>query len=671
MSNLITNKFREHLGEQLIESITEPANNVYYLLASKHTPYSEGDNEIPIPNDSFIDTEQLVYQEGIFAKKITSSDISLMISKREWTANTVYDAYDQTDNELFDRQFYVYVDQGSTYYVYKCLDNNRGSKSIERPESISESACNFITTSDGYVWKLMYKLPDQEFEKFATDFYMPVRTSSNVSSASVSGAIDAIKIVDSGSSYVAKHSGRFQVDDLRELIPFFSGNTTTYRLSNTASSNSNFYVGSAIYIDSGSGAGQLRSITEYISSSRVIVVNTAFTTAPSDDSTYIIAPNIIITGDGTGAVGYATVSSNSTVNNFISKINIVSRGTNYTYADAIVTGNTAGESNNAILKAIIPPIGGHGKDAPSELGVKAVGISVSFNNSESGYIPVENDYRKLIVLKDPLIDNVTLSIENETGIFSTGETIYQVDYKTLTGTVSGNTTTTNIRGVGTQLSKSLSPGDKVIITDTLTELSCLRTIDSVTNSTFVALTDELPFTTSFATIAAASVLATGVKIGNSSPYLTMSNTEPKFTTGKVIIGGSSGAIADVTGINVNEKNYNNWTTLDNRTRISYTSSSGTIEEDSKVYQSLESVSNAYYHSSNNTYVFLTSEKGVINADPNDPLFQSNGSANFTLGSVKYTPDIVKGTGKVLYIENTDPISRSISQSETVKLIIKF
>lgn len=671
MSNLITNKLREHVCGQLIESIIEPANNVYYLLASKHTPYANGDSFIPTPQDSFIEVEQKIYEEGIFAKKVNYSDVMSVVSKHVWSSNTIYDTYDHEDEELFSKQFYVAVDGGSTYYIYKCLDNNRGVASIEQPASTSESACSFITTSDGYTWKLMYTMSEGAFEKFATDDYMPVTTSANVAGNTVSGAIDVIKIESVGSNYVAQLTGQFQVDDLREAIPAVTGNTTTYRLTTSASANANFYTSSAIYISSGTGAGQIRSINSYNPSTRVAVVNTAFTVAPSSDSTYIISPNVIINGDGTGATAYATVSSNSSVNNFISKVNMISRGSGYTYATAVVAGNTGGVSNNAVLRVIVPPVGGHGKDALNELGVKGLGISVSYNTNESGFITVENDYRKLALIKDPLINNVTLTLDNEVGTFTTGETVYQISYKTLVGTSSGNTTTTTIAGTGTQFDNALLPGDYVYITDTVTNLSCIRVVDAITNATTLSLTDELPFITSFATLAHATIIANGVKTGNSSPYLTMSNATPKFITGKTIVGGSSGAVAEVTGIDVNEKSYNNWSTLDNRTRIAYTALSGSIPEDSPVYQTFTEVSNASFHSANNTYVFLTSEKGTINADPSDPLQQANGSGFYTLGSIKYPPDIVKGSGQVLYIENNSPISRSISQSETIRLVIKL
>jgi len=349
MTALITEKLKEHVANQILESLTEPANNIYYVVAAKHTPYAN-DDATPIPQQSAQETIFSVYQESIFGKKVNTADICMVAPKYIWTANTVYNMYDDQDNDLLNKRFFVAVDGGATYYVYKVLDNNRGVASTEQPTNTSESACNFVTTADGYTWKLMYKVPEATFEKFATADYMPVFTSANVAGNTVSGALDVIKIANTGSNYVATLTGQFQSNDVRESIPSYSGNTTTYRLAENASSNNEFYTSSALYITSGTGAGQIRSIINYSGGNRVAVVNTAFSTPPDNTSQYAIAPRVIVLGDGSGATGYATVSSNATVNNFISKINIVSRGSGYTYASATVVGNTGGISNTAVIR---------------------------------------------------------------------------------------------------------------------------------------------------------------------------------------------------------------------------------------------------------------------------------------------------------------------------------
>jgi len=674
MATLVSKKLKRHLADQFIESITEPANNVYYMVASKHTDYANNASNTHVPLDTNKETEIDVYEEGIFGKKVSDSDVYNLIPKYMWTSNTVYTPYEH-DVDLEGKTFYAAVDGGSTYYVYKCLDNNGGVAANDQPSSTNESACNFITSSDGYTWKLMYTLPEATFEKFATDDFMPVKTSANVSGNTVGGAIDVVKITDNGSGYLTSFTGTFQVDDLRTSIPGISGNTTTYRLANTASSNTDFYKNSALYISSGTGSGQLKRITSYTSSSRVIVVNSAFTTAPDSTSTYTIGPDITIDGDGTGFKAYATIASNSTVNNYISKINVVDRGSGYTYANPTISGNTGGTSNTASVKVIIPPVDGHGKDAPKELLSKELGVSLTYTTNESGFITVENDYKKFIMIKDPLFDGVNLQVNNATGTFTTSDTITQISYKTLRGTVTGNTTSTTITGTNTELDKALDSGDKVYILDLTANTSTLATIDSVTNSTSATLTANLAFATGAAQarIAYAEVEAEGLFSGNALPNMTLGNCEPKFTTGSFIIGSTTGYTATINAISVGEKTYNNWNTFDNRFRIAYSSNTGLMPEDAKVYQTSNDAdgSNAFFHSANSTYIFLTSVKGTINADANDPINEVDGSATFTLGTTKYNSDMVKGSGEVMYVENITPVSRSGSQSETVKFILSF
>lgn len=670
--SIVTNKFRIHLAQQFVESFTETANNTYYLVASKHTPYSNGDATIPSPGDNNTELEVDIYDDGIFGKKITDSDVNLMIPKYVWTSNTVYDYYDPDDSNLFSKQFYVVRDGGTQYFIYKCLDNNFGAPSTEQPSDTTESACNFITTADGYTWKLMYKVNEATFEKFATDDLMPVYTSANVSGNTTSGSIDIIRISNTGSGYIATLSGQFNTDDLRTSIPAYSGNNTTYRLATGASSNNDFYVGSALYISGGTGQGQVRRIVDYISTNRVAVINAAFSVAPSTDSTYTVAPSVTIQGDGTGASAFATVTSNSSVNNFISKINIVTRGSGYTWATATVTGNTGGISNNATVKLILPPTGGHGFDAISELGAKSVCISSTFNKTESGYITVENDYRKVSILKDPLFKNVHMTLDTEYGAFTAGETVYQADVKGLAGFVSGNTTTNVITGVNTVLDKGLKAGDYVIITDSALGNSIFNTISSVTNSTYLTLTSNLTVDIVSGRISHLSILASGIKDGNSSPYISLKNATPKFVLSKLIIGADSGATANVTAIDVTDKNFNNWNTFDNRAKISYSGvSGGMIPEDKQIYQTDATLSNAYFHSSNSTFVFITRERGLINADPSEPIRMMVGSNSVTLGSTKYTSDIVRSSGQVLYVENSNPITRNSDQSETIRLVLNF
>lgn len=676
MSKILTSKISNMMAELFINSVSSSTNSTYYIAAGKHTAYASGDDNIPVPVDS-VSTTYLNYEkELIFGKKVGASDVVKMIARNDWVANTVYTAYDQNDSTLFtDKDFYVGALNGAEYCVYKVLDNNSGAASTVKPASTSESAVNF-STSDSYKYKLMYKISSDQLSKFATDEYIPVYTSSNVVANNVTsnadGAIDNIKVINKGSNYVATITGQFNADDIRNFIPTVIGDDTTYRLGALAASNTNFYTGSAIYIKAGTGAGQIKSITSYDAATRVIRVDSAFETALSSDSEYIVAPRVVVRGDATSnTLAYANVSSNSSVTGFINDIQIINRGTGYTYADAVVVGNTGGVSNTATLQVVIPPVGGHGSDPALELGCKTACISVTFANTESGFLSTDNDFRQFSLMRDPLFSSVTFTIADSTGTFTSGETINQVDYKILSGTVTSNTSNNTIVGSDTDFTQSLAVGDKIIIIDSTETTRYLTTVQTITNTTHISISSNTPFNTVTGTVAYVDVLATATKSGNSFPYITANNVQPKFVTGKRVIGSSSGAWANVSAINVQDKNYNNWNTFDNRSRISYTANSGVFANDAIVYQEDISQSNAYFHSANSSYLFLTSDKGPVTANPLSLLVEEGGGAAYTLGSVKYVPDIQTGSGQVLYIENSSPITRSNTQSETIKLMLNF
>lgn len=661
---LVSKKFNNHLAQQFIESITEPANNVYYMVASKHTQYTGGDDTIPQPYDTVEETELNLYNEMIFGKKVTSSDVSRMIPRYDYdeTGNTVYDKYDHRDTDLFSKQFYVTHTDGSNYFVYKVLDNNNGAPSTQKPTDTDETACNFITTADNYVWKYMYKMSVSDFEKFATDNYMPVVTSANTAAAANSGAIDVVVVANVGSNYIATLNGTLNTTDIRDAIS--GGNTTTYKLGSNASSNTGHYVGSGLYFP---GTGEIRKIVTYTGSTKVAVVNSAFTSAPGAGDNYYVRPVIEISGDGSGAVGYAEVDS---TNNHITRIKMVTRGSNYTYATAVANGFTGGIAYSANLIPIIPPVNGHGTDAESELGASLLGISVDFTNSEGGFVSVENDFRKIGLIKDPQFKNVVFTLGDDQGTFVTGETIHQINYKTLSGSVTTSTSSTTVTGTDTDFVAHLSLNDKVLLQDPINKVQSLRTVSGITNTTSITVNTAPSFSVTGGTISYATVLCSGVKTGNVSPYLTASNVEPKFAIGKRIIGASSGAFANITAIAVNEKSYNNWSTFDNRLRMSYSANTNLMSEDALVYQVSSAITNAYFHSANSTYIFLTNEKGTLSTDSGVGSI-TDGSASFTPGGVRYEPDIRKGSGQLIYIENTDPISRSGSQSETIKIVMNF
>ena len=340
MPAIITNKFRINNAEQFSESFSEASPEVYYLGIGRPQAFAtqtrgdlrtenQGTDSAAItPADSVIE-EFNTFDDLLAVKKITTSDTSFVIPRRNWTTTTVYDYYrhdygnritgtttTQTANSgattLFDATFYVLT---TARNVYKCLDNNGNAASTTEPTGTSTS---ILTTADGYKWKYMYSLSATQQANFLSTDFMAVATDATISSAAVDGAISTVKIKSGG-----------------------TGGT-----------------------------------------------NGTFTSIP-------------IRGDGTGGVISATVSGG-----VVTAVTVTTAGTGYTIAYVrnadIVSAGATGLTGSEI-DVIIPPKGGHGFNAVSELGGFFVMLNVSLEGTESastGDFTAENDFRRIVLIRN-------------------------------------------------------------------------------------------------------------------------------------------------------------------------------------------------------------------------------------------------------------------------------
>lgn len=149
-----------------------------------------------------------------------------------------------------------------------------------------------------------------------------------------------------------------------------------------------------------------------------------------------------------------------------------------------------------------------------------------------------------------------------------------------------------------------------------------------------------------------------------------------FSIGDKIIGESSGATGDITNIVRSgvSKNFNTFVQMD---RFIGTPVSGSFESDETVFQSIstniaDAYANSRFHSISgsgaSTNYFVTNKIGIFNTATN--LLGANSGAS-ALISNKYSPELVFGSGEVIYLERIEPITRSSTTSETIKFIFEF
>ena len=193
----------------------------------------------------------------------------------------------------------------------------------------------------------------------------------------------------------------------------------------------------------------------------VAVLENAGTSLPASQTLYTG-----IKGDGTGGVVQLVTNGSGE----ITSCTIQARGSGYTYANVLLgNGNLFSDTglSSAVatpaggtgsIEVILPPQGGHGSDHETELNGKRVMTNIRLTYSEgSGDFPVDNDFRRIGIIADPLDWGTTNFATSDTlsglkAVKITGATAdFSVDEK-ITQTVSGGT------AYGTVVSWTLDSG---------------------------------------------------------------------------------------------------------------------------------------------------------------------------------------------------------------------
>lgn len=116
--------------------------------------------------------------------------------------------------------------------------------------------------------------------------------------------------------------------------------------------------------------------------------------------------SVNITGDGLFANAVARRNASTQQ---IESIIVDNKGSRYTFANVRITSVTGA---GATAMAVISPPGGHGSDPVYELGGSYLMIDTKINNRENGKLTVDNDYRQVAIIEEPLVYNESNSISN-------------------------------------------------------------------------------------------------------------------------------------------------------------------------------------------------------------------------------------------------------------------
>lgn len=639
----IRQSFKTTLIKRFLEQIQEGNGDSLFVAIAKTTEWNDETNP-PTPVDS-LDDETNFWRECIALKKVKTGDISLVVPRYNWANGTAYDTYDD-DVDLFDdnspKTFFVLVDEKR---VYKIIDNNGGVASTVKPQ---ETGTNIFQTSDGYSWKFIYKLAESDM-KFLTDDFMPVFTVSAISNsndprkeqydaqnAATPGSIDFIQVDSAGSAFP------YTIDGVSTGTHIISSTTATslqYKLAGTEISLvSGVYFNYSLKLNDpdSTNYGQVRKILSYDGSSQVVTLESDFDTVTDVIGyDFSIIPSIGISGDGTGASAEAKMTSSR----FIDSVEMISRGTNYTYGHASAFGGSTSASDS-VLDVVISPKGGHGSNAVEEFGSASIMIAVDFDKTEDGVIQGNSDFRQFGLVSNPEIDGVVVGASEDVihSYFVTSTTpITSFDGLTTNGSSllafgSGETGKfyKYTASIGDAFSGTLDisnptskfePSDQIIIANlNLTG----GTLTKVIIDRF--LSEEL--------VVSKDVYRQTTQLDVSS--ISSDFTDTTFQEDLTVRGSSSGARATVSS----------WD-RDFITGGTYSKSAGTLE--------------------------VINVIGAFNTDDTLSQISTSSVETFSLASVNSinTSEMDYHSGDLIYLENIQVVERDDSQREEIKLVLSI
>lgn len=210
MALLLRSQGRTEIARSIYRDIYSENDFYYFYVARTLSWTDEEDPEQPIDSGSYNNAS---HRNAMFVKRIQASDAALMITRRNWSLGTVYDQYDdaygQTDSNgdvitaysgvtsLSEANFYVLTDELN---VYKCIYNGGDAPSTVKPTGTDTVV---FETSDGYLWKFMFRVEASDASKFLTSTHIPVRKMAGLGEPDfdVNGQIDYITVTSGGSGY--------------------------------------------------------------------------------------------------------------------------------------------------------------------------------------------------------------------------------------------------------------------------------------------------------------------------------------------------------------------------------------------------------------------------------------------------------------------------------------
>jgi len=458
------------------------------LLESQFWLFGSSANEIERPSSENTDREEIDFLERtIFGIKYKLSDFSFMLPIRLWQRNFVYTQYDDTES-MKDAPFYVVIEPGfesGDYHIFKCISNNNGSISRERPIFNPSIQNGIYSLRDGYIWKYMTSTSFLSFKKFSARGLLPVARDPSVESVANDGIFNIVVENRERNSGYEKITGNVDIVSIENGITriflknLFLLSGESIEIPSFEIDNS--YFNRSLYIKKSNLGAGIGAIEAQIIQSGVIenqpfvTINTPLNFSVEVNDVIEILPRILIEGNGTGASAIAIFNDQNTR---IDSISILNTGVGYSNARATVidpvgfeTETISREDTRCIIRPIISPKGGHGSNLLSELRSKHIGLSTNITSLGDTNIPSAGSYSKIGVIKNPefLYPEVltTANLGSSTIELKDMSNITKGQVVSYESAIPANTTIINITGntitLSNPITETIIQGETVII----------------------------------------------------------------------------------------------------------------------------------------------------------------------------------------------------------------
>ena len=205
----------------------------------------------------------------------------------------------------------------------------------------------------------------------------------------------------------------------------------------------------------------------------------------------------------------------------------------------------------------------------------------------------------------------------------------------------------------------------------------LTWVSSIQNSTNFTISPDATFSSSNAHLYKTNAVFVGTAESAAVGTLVLKDIKyPLIAPGDYLAGynsGSVGVLSTITRSNV----LKNMSTFVQMYKYVGPKNSGSFVLNEQVFQSDDgNLQNAYAIGNLqsailnvSTYtLYVTNQKGTFN--PNKTIFGVTSGATMTL-STKYIPELNPLSGEIIYLEKTDPITRTNVETETIKFVFEF